>query len=367
MRLLEVIAGLESSEEALEVARAAGERDGQARDRRRRRPRLPRQPLQPAVRPRGARSCSPSASADVETIDRICRLGGGFRMGPFELSDLVGVDVGFEVAKSFYELSFGEPRWRPNPLVAQLVAAGRHGRKTGRGWYAYERRPAPPGRPGPARGRRRRRAARRHRRRPAGRRGAARPRGERGLRRGRAARRRGRRAVARDRLRRRGRRAPAPGRPARASSAPTARCTRSTPAAARSASTPSRRSATRGSSSSRAARRRRPSPPSARRRSSRASAATSRGSRTRPGLVLGRIVCQLVNEACFAVTEGVGTPEDIDDGMVLGLNYPRGPFGWLEAIGPTTCSPSSTRCGSSSARSATAPRRCCAGWRPRRT
>jgi len=52
-----------------------------------------------------------------------------------------------------------------------------------------------------------------------------------------------------------------------------------------------------------------------------------------PGLVLGRIVCQLVNEACFAVTEGVGTPEDIDDGMKLGLNYPRGPFGWLEAIG----------------------------------
>ena len=52
-----------------------------------------------------------------------------------------------------------------------------------------------------------------------------------------------------------------------------------------------------------------------------------------PGLVLGRIVCQLVNEACFAVTEGVGTPEDIDDGMVLGLNHPRGPFAWLEAIG----------------------------------
>jgi len=52
-----------------------------------------------------------------------------------------------------------------------------------------------------------------------------------------------------------------------------------------------------------------------------------------PGLVLGRIVCQLVNEACFAATEGVGTPDDIDDGMVLGLNHPRGPFAWLEAIG----------------------------------
>ena len=42
----------------------------------------------------------------------------------------------------------------------------------------------------------------------------------------------------------------------------------------------------------------------------------------------------LSRQASFTVTEGVGTPEDIDDGMQLGLNYPRGPFGWLEAIGP---------------------------------
>src|ERR687893_185311 len=66
--------------------------------------------------------------ADHEQVDRICRLGGGFRMGPFELMDLVGVDVGFEVAKSFYALSFGEPRWRPSPLQARMAASGRHGR-----------------------------------------------------------------------------------------------------------------------------------------------------------------------------------------------------------------------------------------------
>jgi 3-hydroxybutyryl-CoA dehydrogenase len=52
-----------------------------------------------------------------------------------------------------------------------------------------------------------------------------------------------------------------------------------------------------------------------------------------PGLVMGRIVCQVVNECSFAVGEGVGTPEDIDDGMVLGLNQPRGPLAWCEAIG----------------------------------
>jgi 3-hydroxybutyryl-CoA dehydrogenase len=53
-----------------------------------------------------------------------------------------------------------------------------------------------------------------------------------------------------------------------------------------------------------------------------------------PGLVLGRIVCQLVNEACFALGEGVGTAADIDAGMVLGLNHPRGPIEWGDAIGP---------------------------------
>ena len=52
-----------------------------------------------------------------------------------------------------------------------------------------------------------------------------------------------------------------------------------------------------------------------------------------PGLVLGRVVAQLVNEACFAVSEGVGSPEDVDAGMVLGLNHPRGPFAWLELVG----------------------------------
>jgi len=52
-----------------------------------------------------------------------------------------------------------------------------------------------------------------------------------------------------------------------------------------------------------------------------------------PGLVLGRIVCQLVNEACFAVGEGVGSEEDVDVGLTLGLNHPRGPFEWCEAIG----------------------------------
>ena len=75
--------------------------------------------------------------ADHATIDRIVRMGGGFRMGPFELMDLVGIDVGFEVSKSFWEQSFHEPRWRPSLIQARMVQAGRFGRKAGRGYYDY--------------------------------------------------------------------------------------------------------------------------------------------------------------------------------------------------------------------------------------
>jgi 3-hydroxybutyryl-CoA dehydrogenase len=52
-----------------------------------------------------------------------------------------------------------------------------------------------------------------------------------------------------------------------------------------------------------------------------------------PGLILGRIVCQLINEAAFALGEGIGSAPDIDLGMVLGLSHPRGPFEWADAIG----------------------------------
>jgi 3-hydroxybutyryl-CoA dehydrogenase len=51
------------------------------------------------------------------------------------------------------------------------------------------------------------------------------------------------------------------------------------------------------------------------------------------GGVIGRMVCQVINESCFAVQEGIGSPEDVDAGMELGLNHPRGPFAWMEAIG----------------------------------
>jgi 3-hydroxybutyryl-CoA dehydrogenase len=77
--------------------------------------------------------------APVEQIDRIVKLSGGFRMGPFELMDLIGIDVNFAVTKSVYEQFFHEPRFRPHPIQRQMVESGRLGRKTGSGFYRYDK------------------------------------------------------------------------------------------------------------------------------------------------------------------------------------------------------------------------------------
>lgn len=76
--------------------------------------------------------------ATPQQVDRVMRLGAGFRMGPFELMDLVGIDVNFAVSQSVYRGFFEEPRFRPQLLQQELVHAGRLGRKTGRGIYAYD-------------------------------------------------------------------------------------------------------------------------------------------------------------------------------------------------------------------------------------
>src|SRR5688572_18668487 len=73
--------------------------------------------------------------ADFATIDRILVDAAGFRLGPFGLMDLVGLDVAHAVMKSMYAQYFEEPKYRPSFLAEPRVAAGLLGRKTGRGWY----------------------------------------------------------------------------------------------------------------------------------------------------------------------------------------------------------------------------------------
>jgi 3-hydroxybutyryl-CoA dehydrogenase len=328
MALVEVIAGIDSSPEALELARATGRAMGKhvidATD-------GPGFLVNRCNRPYGLEALKllQERLADVETIDAIAR-AAGFRMGPFELQDLVGVDVGYEVSLSFHELSFGEPRWRPSPLSARMVAAGRLGRKSGRGWYEYPRERAEDPGPGAPEG------------------GA-----------GRLVAVAGELAVAHE-LRALAARA---GFDARdqdevagevpwllidAGADPEGPPLQGGPVALLCADgslhaldagggavgfhvlPPLDRSPlvelTRGDGTA----------PVATERTEAFFAAL--GLQTAwvgdaPGLVLGRIVAQLINEACFAVSEGVGSREDVDDGMVLGLNHPRGPFAWCEAIG----------------------------------
>lgn len=77
-------------------------------------------------------------AADVATIDRLLK-SAGFRMGPFELVDLIGCDVNFAVTQSVYEAYFHDPKYRPHPIQRRMVESGRLGRKSGRGFYRYGR------------------------------------------------------------------------------------------------------------------------------------------------------------------------------------------------------------------------------------
>lgn len=83
-------------------------------------------------------------AANPATIDAVMRDSGGFRMGPFELMDLVGLDVGFAVSQSIFGAYFGDPRYRPSLIQQEMVRAGFLGRKTKRGFYQYGEKAAAP-------------------------------------------------------------------------------------------------------------------------------------------------------------------------------------------------------------------------------
>jgi len=76
-------------------------------------------------------------AGDCATLDAVMREAGGFRMGPFELMDLIGHDVNFAVTRSVWDAYFNDPRFLPSVLQRELVDAGYLGRKSGRGFYDY--------------------------------------------------------------------------------------------------------------------------------------------------------------------------------------------------------------------------------------
>ena len=261
-------------------------------------------------------------AGDCATIDAVMREAGGFRMGPFELMDLIGHDVNFAVTRSVWEAYFGDPRFLPSVLQRELVDAGFLGRKSGRGFYDYAQ-GAP--KPAPA-------TERAH---PAPTRivvhGDLGPAGA---------------------LVARGRNAGIPiedaepvdafaqgaigaggawlaltdGRTATARSAATgvtrlvvfdlaldyARCTRLAVARADACDDEAFGAACGALQA--------------------AGIAASRLDDV-AGLAVMRTVAMLANEAADAVTQGVATPADLDVAMQKGVNYPRGPLAWGDAIG----------------------------------
>jgi len=252
MRLLEVVAGEQSSDEALALTHATGEAMGKTVIRAQDGPGFL---VNRCNRPFGLEALRilQERIADIDTIDQTMRTEGGFRMGPFELMDLVGVDTGLEISISFYEQSFYEPRWRPSPITARYVAAGLCGRKTGRGYYDYSRDPYRPPDPEPE---------------------------------------------------------PEPKPEPHAGGTGGADGSATEGHAARANATPANDGETEGGGAHA-----NPAPtPTA-------------------GGVLERILCQVINECAFALGEGVGSAQDIDTGMTLGLNYPRGPLAWADEIG----------------------------------
>jgi 3-hydroxybutyryl-CoA dehydrogenase len=137
MELVEVVFTADSSEDALEAATEVGRRMGRTPIRAKDSPGFIANRL---ARPYALESLRMLAQgvAEAPAIDRACRLGGGFKMGPFELIDLIGLDVNLSVARSFYAQG-GEPeRWRPSEIQERMVGEGLRGRKNGRGFYSYD-------------------------------------------------------------------------------------------------------------------------------------------------------------------------------------------------------------------------------------
>ena len=137
MKLVEVVAGELSSEHALALSTEVGQAMGRTPIRAKDSPGFVANRL---ARPFSLESLRmlEDGVAGVATIDRVVRLGGGFRMGPFELLDLIGLDVNLTIARSFFAQG-GEPeRWRPSPIQERLVAEGKLGRKSGQGYYSYD-------------------------------------------------------------------------------------------------------------------------------------------------------------------------------------------------------------------------------------
>jgi 3-hydroxybutyryl-CoA dehydrogenase len=136
MKLVEIIRGIETSNETYEavrkLARQLGKEPVEVQD-------FPgfvsNRILLPMINE--AVYCVMEGVAGPEEVDTVMKLGMNHPMGPLELADLIGLDTCLHIMEVLYE-GFGDTKYRPCPLLKRYVAAGRLGRKSGRGFYKYE-------------------------------------------------------------------------------------------------------------------------------------------------------------------------------------------------------------------------------------
>lgn len=135
MKLVEVVPGLETAPEAAETAVALASSLGKTPIRVNDYPGfVSNRVLMPMINE--AVFCVMEGVADAAAVDGVMKLGMNHPMGPLELADLIGLDVCLDIMRVLYE-GFHDSKYRPCPLLEKMVAAGRLGRKTGRGFYGY--------------------------------------------------------------------------------------------------------------------------------------------------------------------------------------------------------------------------------------
>ena len=135
MKLVEIIRGLKTADATIQVIRELTERIGKVGVFVKDGPGFLVNRVNAALR-NEVYNCLAEGVATIEDIDKALKFGLGHPMGPFELGDFVGLDIGLAVAETLWE-NFKDPKWRPALSLRKLVASGDLGRKTGKGWYDY--------------------------------------------------------------------------------------------------------------------------------------------------------------------------------------------------------------------------------------